>query len=121
MLNTIHDLSASSYVFSSEAGEFNNRFQIVFKNQTLSTSNLETSKTNLEIVVLNTGYVQFSTNDNSVIKNIKIYNALGQYLFDIKANSALKTFNFTNHKSSIYFAKVTLANNRVITKKFIKY
>ncbi|GAL71517.1 T9SS type A sorting domain-containing protein [Jejuia pallidilutea] len=121
LLNTIHDLSASSYVFSSEAGEFNNRFQIVFKNQTLSTSNLETSKTNLEIVVLNTGYVQFSTNDNSVIKNIKIYNALGQYLFDIKANSALKTFNFTNHKSSIYFAKVTLANNRVITKKFIKY
>jgi PKD repeat protein len=119
LLNTIHNLSASSYVFSSEAGEFNNRFEIVFKNQTLSTRDLEISNTNIEVIVLNTGYVQFSTNDNSVIKNIKIYNALGQRIFDIKTNSTIKTYNFTNQKASIYFAKVTLANEKELTKKFV--
>ncbi|WP_338356085.1 hypothetical protein [Yeosuana marina] len=41
LTNTLHDLSTSDYTFTSDVGEFNNRFQIVFKaSSTLSTADV---------------------------------------------------------------------------------
>ncbi|WP_407516040.1 hypothetical protein KFZ70_05760 [Tamlana fucoidanivorans] len=38
LLNKTHDLSASEYNFTSEVGEFNDRFEVLFQNSTLSTT-----------------------------------------------------------------------------------
>jgi len=120
LLDIIHNLSTSDYTFSSEIGEFNSRFEIVFNSQALSNENFTMDSYNIKIIELNNDNIQFSTSNGTLIKKISIYNLMGQHLFDIKANSASKKYNFKNQRSSVYFAKIAMDNNMIITKKFIK-
>jgi len=118
-LGVVHDLSSSSYEFFSEQGAFNERFEIAFTSQALSTTNFDIEETTFNIIELDNNMVQLSIN-NSLIKEVNIYNTLGQRLFTITPNGALKEYNFKIEKNAVYFAKAILDNNRVITKKFIK-
>ncbi len=117
--NVTHNLSDSDYVFTSEAGTFNDRFEIGFNASALSSDEFETSSNALKIVQLNANDVQFSTT-TSEIKSVTIFDLLGRQLYDLEGNSSSEVYNLSNLKNSIYIAKIALANGTVITKKAIK-
>ncbi|WP_055436073.1 lamin tail domain-containing protein [Lacinutrix algicola] len=121
LMNTVHDLSNSTYTFTSTPGEFNDRFKIVFTNNTLSTVNLESSPENFSIVELQNNNVKFSINSNNLtIKSIEILDVLGRTIYNFRGSENTEVYNLSNISSSVYIAKIELSNGKIITKKAVK-
>ncbi|WP_299382637.1 lamin tail domain-containing protein [uncultured Lacinutrix sp.] len=121
LMNTVHDLSNSTYTFTSTPGEFNDRFKIVFTNNTLSTVDLESNPENFSIVELQNNNVKFSINSNNLtIKSVEILDLLGRKVYNFRGSENTETYNLSNLSSSVYIAKIELSNGTVITKKAVK-
>lgn len=118
LLNTLHDLSASDYTFTSEVGEFNDRFEIVFNANALSTKDISANANTLKIIELEADNVKFTASEP--IKTIKIFDLLGRQLYYFKGQNDSETYKLSNLSSSIYIAKVELYNGVIITKKAFK-
>ncbi|WGD35980.1 lamin tail domain-containing protein [Olleya sp. YS] len=118
--NTIHDLSASDYSFTSSVGTFNNRFEIVFNPSVLSTIDYTNNTTNLSIVELSDDLVKFSVSNNLTIKSIKILDVLGKEIYTFKCNDNSEIINLEKLQQSLYFAQIKLSNGLEITKKAVK-
>ncbi|WP_298340403.1 T9SS type A sorting domain-containing protein [uncultured Algibacter sp.] len=118
LLSTLHNLSDSDYVFTSEDGEFNDRFEIVFNASILSTEDIIKDSEALKIIELEGDRVKFTT--SNTIKTVTIYDLLGRELYNLKGNSNSETYNLSRLSSSIYIAKVELINGLTITKKAFK-
>ena len=120
-LGIVHDLSSSFYTFQSDGGTFDDRFEIVFTNNLLSTEDILTNDNDLSIIELNDGNVQFTLKNSILnISKVDIYNIQGQLIYSLDGESSTEIYNLSNLKSSIYIAKITLSNNQLITKKSIK-
>ncbi|MCB0448120.1 MAG: T9SS type A sorting domain-containing protein [Gelidibacter sp.] len=120
LLNTYHNLSQSDYNFTSESGEFNDRFEIVFRAETLSVGDNEIAPNGLSIVELNDGRVKFSVNSNLTIQSVEIIDMLGRTLYQLKGTNATETYNLSNLSQAAYIAKVKLSNGQTIAKRAIK-
>jgi hypothetical protein len=121
LLNIIHNLSDSDYNFTSEVGEFNNRFEIAFNmGAFLSTDDILLNENNISIIELENDRVQFKTNSNSNIKTITIFDLLGRRLYNLKGNNSIETYRLSNLSNIVFIAKIELSNGAIITKKAIK-
>ncbi|WP_169786439.1 T9SS type A sorting domain-containing protein [Pseudalgibacter alginicilyticus] len=120
LLNKTHNLSDSDYTFTSETGEFNNRFEIVFNTNTLSINTTTTNQTDLSIVEFQNNQVQFSVFNNLNIESVSIFNLLGKQLYQFKGGNSKETYNLSKLNNIVYIAKVTLSNGAVIIKKAVK-
>ncbi|MDO6759878.1 hypothetical protein Q4566_06665 [Tamlana sp. 2_MG-2023] len=116
LTNTIHNLSDTAYTFTSEIGEFNNRFEIVFDNNSLSAETF--SATNqIQIIALENHNFQFNSAEKA-INNIQIFNILGQNLYNLKGGGTSKTYLLPD-LSPIFIAKIELASGEVVSVKGI--
>ncbi|NMH87411.1 T9SS type A sorting domain-containing protein [Flavivirga algicola] len=121
LLNKLHDLSASNYTFTSEVGEFNDRFEIVFNaSAALSTDDISSNKNDLSIVELDNDRVQFKSSNSTSIKTVAIFDLLGRQLYLFEGQKNAETYTLSNLNSSIYIAEVALSNGAVISKKAVK-
>ncbi|MGC6429828.1 MAG: T9SS type A sorting domain-containing protein [Jejuia sp.] len=118
LLNKVHNLSESDYAFTSGVGEFNERFQIVFKAYTLSQQEFELENT-ITIVQLDDEVMQFNS-ETSAFKTIEIFDVLGRPLYELKGNNSKETYNLSNLKTSVYIANIELSDGKRMSKKFIK-
>ena len=120
LLNTIHNLKESDYNFTSDVGEFNQRFEIVFSQDALSVVDNSLDEKALTIIEHNNGHVQFKLNAINKMSNIKIIDLQGRILYNYNVNGNDETLSLTNLSSAPYIAKVTLDNNITINKKAVK-
>src|SRR5690606_9803363 len=120
LLQVIHDLSATDYLFTSGVGEFNARFEIVFKDSFLSVHEEELTVNNLTIIELQNGEVQFTVPSQHKIQSVEIIDLLGKTIYNLKGNSSTETYNLSNLSQATYVARVTLASGQVLTKKAVK-
>ena len=120
LMNIVHDLSNSEYTFTSEVGEFKERFEIVFTNASLSTNENSLADNTISIVELDSDNVRFKTSSNQTIKTVVIYDVLGRLLYNLNGNSSSETYNLSSLSQATYIAKVELSNGLIITKKAIK-
>lgn len=114
---TVTDLKTSPYTFSSNSGIFNSRFELVFQNPTLKTTNFEGS--NKVIVFASNSKITIKCS-NELIEKVLVYDVLGRLLFDsknIKVNQ-LSVNNLTITNQAL-FVKITLANGKTETRKII--
>jgi hypothetical protein len=119
-MNIIHDLSLNDYTFTSETGEFNDRFEIVFQPEALSINENEFSPSDLTIVELGHGDVKISVGKNKTIKTVEILDILGRTIYKLKGQNTTETYNLSQLSQAAYIARVTLSNGQTITKKAIK-
>lgn len=120
MLNSIHNLKVSDYNFTSEAGEFNERFEIVFRADALSIDD-ETIDTNqLTIIELANGDVKIKVSSHLTIVNVEILDVLGRQVYNLEGNSSEEVYNLSKLSNAAYIANVTLSNGQTISKKAIK-
>lgn len=119
LMQIFHDLSEAPYTFTSETGEHNDRFDIVFKDTALSIPENELNNA-FTIIEQQDGTVKFSTSNGLQIKNVKVYDVLGRLLYNLNGNSSTETYNLDRLSQAAYLAKVTLSNDVVLTKKAIK-
>lgn len=120
LLNITHDLSFNPYVFTSEVGEFNNRFDIVFQPETLSVTENEISPKGLSIIELGDGDVKFSVGNNLIIKHVDIIDVVGRTVYSLQGNNSTEVYNLSRLSQAAYIARVTLSNGQIITKKALK-
>lgn len=120
MFNKIHNLKESDYSFTSEVGEFKDRFEIVFTRDTLSINEGKFDSNSLQIIELPNGDVQFKLSSTFEMKSIEIVDLLGRTLYKLDAQGNSQTFSLNNLSQATYLAKVKLSNGKVITKKAIK-
>lgn len=118
-LDIVHDLSDSDYTFTSEEGEFNNRFEIIFKNNMLSHSEMETDGDYVSINVLREGRLRFLISNGSIIKSIQIYDVLGKNRGYFKVNNRIKIISSDKLTGTVLIAKIELSDGNIITRKII--
>ncbi|RLZ07112.1 hypothetical protein, partial [Faecalibacter macacae] len=115
LLGIIHDLKDSDYVFESEEGKFDNRFEVLYTKGSLSTTNEINENSNVLIYNDVTGVIIKSNID--LLHDLFVYNQNGQLVYlKNNLNSKVLSLNLT---SGIYFIKVILKNNNVFNKKII--
>ena len=120
LLNKTHNLSASDYNFTSEVGEFNDRFEIAFSAQALSNDEFNLENGKLRIVELNDDLVQFTVPKESRIATVTIFDMLGRQLYNLKGANSSETYKLSKLDNTIFIAKVGLIDGTLITKKAIK-
>ncbi|MCX8523502.1 T9SS type A sorting domain-containing protein [Chryseobacterium formosus] len=106
------NLQNNSYSFTANSGEVSNRFEIVYKLETLSTSEIE--KNSFEIY--RNGEDFFVRNDKN-IDNVIVFDASGRKIQTIQGG--LKEVKITLSLNGVYLVKAT-SEGKEYTKKIIK-
>ncbi|MFD1293052.1 lamin tail domain-containing protein [Lutibacter holmesii] len=115
-----HNLSESSYFFTSEVGTFNKRFKIrFFKEEVLGIED-EVPLNLLSISIIENEKLEFSTLENVYMEHIQIVDLLGRKLIDFEGETNEKIVDLAALASSIYFVRVQLSNHKMIQKKLLK-
>ncbi|SDB63659.1 Lamin Tail Domain [Flavobacteriaceae bacterium MAR_2010_188] len=114
-----HDLKNGPYRFTSDKGEINDRFKIIFKEAKLKIENVNESFSKLKVIELKDGQLQF-TNESHKIESIVISDLSGRTIYQLKGNSTSETYNLPRLLPSAYIAKVRLSNGESVIKKIIK-
>src|SRR5690606_27045488 len=120
LTGTVHNLKECDYTFTSEVGEFNDRFVVMFNNQSLSTDELLADANTLKIVDLDDNHIQFTVPSNLKINTVSIFNLLGREIYKFNGQNSSETYAVSGLNQTIYIAKVTLSNGTVMTKKAFK-
>ena len=119
LTNTLHDLSTCDYTFTSEVGEFNKRFEIVFSNKALATNDFNLDDSALKILQIGDSQVRFKASSNLTIKTVSVFDLLGRQLYALSGSHNEETYNLPKLKNAVFIAKVKLSNGSSITKKGI--
>jgi len=116
LLNVTHDLNLGAYQFTSEQGEFRERFELQLINTLPAVDSIANE---LIIETDENDTLLFSTTNASEISNIQLFDVLGRLLYDAnpkEQENPVYGLN-VNFNSTIFIAKITLSNGQVLTKK----
>lgn len=119
LLNIMHDLSQSAYQFQSDAGEFNNRFELLFTRETLSVVDAP-QQIPLQFKQTTNNQLLVSSQNNELINNIKLYDQLGRLVAQQQPKQTQGQVPIQHLKSAIYIAYVEMANGQTVSKKILK-
>lgn len=115
MTNSFHDIKNSPYLFSSIAGIHNERFEVVYKTNSLGNNEFE-AKDDIKVIYQNNILLQAT----KTIKTVKVYNTLGQLINtynDINSNEI--ELNLIPKNNTTWLLKIELDNGIVIGRKVV--
>lgn len=112
---TIHNIKQSPYSFTSQVGNFTDRFQIVYKNDLL------TLEEDMDVIVYSDKNELIVKSSKETIQEIIVFDVLGRKLFDSQ-NINTTTFhtNQLNAFNETLLLKVILSSGKISTQKYIK-
>jgi hypothetical protein len=117
-LNTYHNLRDGAYNFKTQPGTFNDRFELVFAQETPTYDRNDTIENDISAYGADKSI--FVSSKELKIKTIEVYDILGKQLF---LNNAIDAKEFTTPinttSNSFLIVKTTLENNSTSTKKII--
>ncbi|WP_395053183.1 hypothetical protein [Flavobacterium sp.] len=114
-LNTIHNLKTEPYSFSSNAGNFANRFEIQYQYGLLS--NINSSFNSDDVIAFIEKKELIVKSKNNLIIQIQIYDATGRVLFDKKDLDTLETKINSINSNQILLLKIKTIDNKIVVKK----
>ncbi|NHM07659.1 T9SS sorting signal type C domain-containing protein [Flavobacterium sp. CYK-4] len=114
LTNTFHDLRTAPYTFASEAGVFNDRFELRYQNL-LSVDNPAFS--NGSVVVYKQNRELVISAAKQLISKVEIFDISGRLLAEKSGIKATEVRMNPGVASQVLLVKVTATNNEVITKK----
>lgn len=120
--DTYHDLKNSDYEVNLLAGQYDNRYQIVFSDSSSSLSVSESELNQLSLYYAMGRNKMVILNPNNVeLENIELYNIAGQSVYknDILLEGSYNEYKIENLSTGAYIVKLNTINAEVITKKII--
>ena len=116
LTNTTTDLRAGSYTFATEAGVFNNRFEIVYAaplavNQNTFDANAIVVYHQNNQLVINTGKIMMA--------NVAVYDISGRLIASKKNIKATETKINVGTTQQVLLVKITSTENGTVTKKVV--
>ena len=116
--DTLHDLKTAPYTFVTTSGNFNNRFELRFINEALSTIIPTITDNDIKVIAKNHQLEVLSP--AMAISKIEVYDILGKLLFTKNdLNTNLFQTNTLQLSSQVLLVKVTLDNGQRVTKKTV--
>ena len=114
--NAIHNLKDGAYYFLSQAGTFNDRFELVYKRPSRQDELIDE---NLVLIYPTNGIIKINSSVEK-INSITVYDILGKEVFT-KANINSNEFNISDiiAQNQSLIVKLTLVNGNQITKKIV--
>ena len=115
-IGAIHNLKEGSYYFISQAGTFNDRFELIYKKPT---KEVAVSATNEVDVLVKNNELTIQTYQ-SAITSVEVYDVLGKVVFTKNGinNKQFNTNQITASKQAL-LVKIQLENGEVVVKKII--
>ena len=118
LLNVDFNLASGSYTFVSEAGTFDNRFEIVYQTNSLGVTNPIFNESQVVIYKSRSNELSINTG-NFVMSSVKIFDISGRLLFekkDIDASQALLNIGLA---TEVLLVQITSNDGVVVTKKVL--
>jgi len=117
LLNVTHNIKDGAYTFITEAGTFNNRFEIVYTNNALGTDK-HTIDANSVVVYKQDNVIKVNTG-NIIMDNVVVYDLRGRVIYNQKdINASQATLTGLVAEQQILLVEVITPAGR-ITKKVI--
>ncbi len=118
VLNVIHDLKQTPYVFTSNSGPINDRFELRYTPDS-ALSNTDFALDNSVLVATNDTHVTVKSSAE-LINQIEVYDLLGRSLITRKKCDAYDvSFAKDNLSNQAVIVRVQLQNGQIITKKVV--
>lgn len=116
VLNVVHNLKEDPYIFSSEKGTFNERFELRFTDKTLASADFELNDSSV-LIAKDKNELKIKSN-TEIISQIAVFDLLGRKVFEKTAINS-NEFQTSGIKitNQVVLVKVTLANGKLISKK----
>jgi len=118
LLGTTHNLNAGSYTFTTDAGTFTTRFEIVYQPQ--GQLGTDTPVTEAKDVIVYRDSKQIKVNSSQVISAVTVFDMLGRTLYN---KSGVDNTEFATSEieaaQQVVIVNVTLDNQQVISKKIM--
>lgn len=116
LLNTTHDLKTAPYQFTANAGNYNDRFRVVYLTAALGNNNFDF---NNEIKVITNESLSVSSS-HQIMQSVIVYNVLGQEIdrYD-NANSTFLTLSNVRKNNTTLLLKIKLDNGITTVRKVI--
>jgi photosystem II stability/assembly factor-like uncharacterized protein len=116
MFNIIHDLKQSAYSFHSQIGDFQDRFELVYQNGTLSSDTFIVDNNAIVYISNNTIHVKSS----ETISEISIFDVLGRSLYQKQTINNITFFiSSLNPTNQTLLVKIKMTNGAIVNKKII--
>jgi hypothetical protein len=114
-----HDFSEGAYTFTSDAGNFLERFQLVYENTTLSVTTPVSPLS--DIVVYTNNQELYVKSNNSDLSEIMVYSLEGKLLVNHKMKFVAPSVQLplNNVKSQLVLVKVITTDAQVKTQKLL--
>lgn len=119
LLNITHNLSQEIYTFESETGEFNNRFEIMFRQQTLSVIPPSHQKP-LVFSQPNNKQLVIECLSGALINKVQLFDQLGRLVISQQNKQHLHNVDTNQIAAGIYIVSVELSDGQLVTKKIVK-
>lgn len=118
--STFNLIVGQAYQFSSVAGNFPNRFELTFKNTTLSQESFEIESINMSYLT-DSKSIRILNPNNVNITCIEVYSITGKRVFKNQNsnNNSIIDYQVTNVNSGIYILRLTTESNGILVKKII--
>ncbi|MCF6128202.1 T9SS sorting signal type C domain-containing protein [Flavobacterium sp. AS60] len=117
LTTTYHDLNTGAYSFASDAGTFNDRFEIVYAlplgvdNPTFTANTVVVYPQNNDLVV---------NSSNVTMSSIKIFDIRGRLLQDLKDINSSQTIISAGLANQVLLVQITSDDGIIVTKKVIR-
>lgn len=117
-LNILTDISVAEYAFTSDSGEFNNRFEIVYKPEVVLGTGDTAVKANIQVYRDAQDFVVQSSAKK--ITSYELYDMSGRIIMSQKTNAKEIRFDAERLVDGAYILKGQLEDGEVFTKKLRK-
>ncbi|WP_264522310.1 G8 domain-containing protein [Flavobacterium sp. N1994] len=117
LTNTINNLSAGAYAFTSAAGTFTNRFEIIYQSQ-LGTEHLTFSDNNVTVYTHNDELV--INTENIIMATVKVFDVRGRLLQERKNINASHTSINAGLANEVLLVQITSEDGITVTKKVVR-
>jgi hypothetical protein len=118
LTGSVHNLKIEPYGFSSEAGVFTSRFEIVYQS-TLSISS-PIFNANQVVVYKNEGNNFIVNAGNTLISNINVFDLRGRLLYNFKDINANQTSVDVGQSNQVLLLQITSKDGEQVIKKIIR-
>jgi len=118
LLNVIHDLKQSPYVFTTQEGTYDDRFVLRYTNSSLGNEDFDVND-NSVIVSADGSRIKVKS-ENETIAAIAVYDILGRTIFETKevGSKSFSTDKIAAQQQAL-IVKTTLKNHQVVSRKII--
>jgi hypothetical protein len=116
LMNVVHNLSSSAYAFSSIAGVYNSRFELMYQNA-LGIDDAD-ALSNQVLVYKQDDSIKIDAG-SIIMAGVKVYDLWGRLLFDNKNVNANQFVFSIDAAKNVLLIKITSDEGKVIVKKII--